>query len=76
VDIPTAPDVPNPFSVEEPLRESRYGRAIRKPARFIEAMMVRLMKNEAQDSKAEIEGEIFCLSALFPNEKLDKIDPL
>jgi hypothetical protein len=86
---PHPPSCPNPFESAESasakeMREldgrgtaiTRSGRAIRAPIRFIEAMMTKLMVKEAQDGHGDIEGEVFCLEALFPEAQVDNTDPL
>jgi hypothetical protein len=54
----------------------RSGRAIRAYIRFIEAMMTELMVKEAQDGHGDIEGEVFCLEALFPEAQVDNTNHL
>jgi flagellar biosynthesis regulator FlbT len=39
-------------------------------------MMTKLMVKEAQDGHGDIEGEVFCLEALFPEAQVDDTDPL
>jgi hypothetical protein len=86
---PQPPSCPNPFESAEgasgrEMREpdgrgtatTRSGRAIRAPIRFIEAMMTKLMVKEAQSGQGDIEGEVFCLEALFPDAQVDDTDPL
>jgi hypothetical protein len=83
------PDSPNPFgkgegAAQEEMREldgrgqmtSRSGRAIRRPIRFIEAMMTKIMAKEVREGQGDAEGELFCLEALFPEAQVDDTDPL
>jgi hypothetical protein len=39
-------------------------------------MMTKLMAKEAADRHGDVEGEVFCLEALFPDAQVEEVDPL
>jgi Reverse transcriptase (RNA-dependent DNA polymerase) len=55
---------------------TRSGRASKKAPRLIEAMLAEAMIAETKDNGSEVEGEIFCLEAMFPESRNDQADPL
>jgi hypothetical protein len=55
---------------------TQSGRTVNPPARLIQALMVMATMVGLKNNGSVIEGEIFCLEALFPDGKTGNEDPL
>jgi Reverse transcriptase (RNA-dependent DNA polymerase) len=70
------PDEPNWEPTRTQTVKTRSGRTSRANPRYIEAMLVQAMVTDVKGRGGDVEGEIFCYEALFPEDRLDKSDPL
>jgi hypothetical protein len=78
---PDAPEFPNPFldtasntnaEIESQNVTTRSGRRSKVAPRYIEAMLAEAMVADGKENSRQIEGEIFCLEAMFPDARTEK----
>jgi hypothetical protein len=80
------PEFPNPFlqvtnantnaANESQMVTTRSGRRSKATPRYIEAMLAEATIAECKENSRQIEGEIFCLEAMFPDAHTDQANPL
>jgi Reverse transcriptase (RNA-dependent DNA polymerase) len=78
-----APEFPNPFTdvntnaeTESQNVTTRSGRRSKAAPRYIEAMLAEATITECKENSRQIEGEIFCLEAMFPDARIEQANPL
>jgi hypothetical protein len=55
---------------------TRSGRRSKAAPRYIEAMLAEAIIAEGKKNSRQIEGEIFCLEAMFPDAHTDQANPV